>query len=172
MSALTTTAIVDGCARVIAGSLGLTDAHIFAAGVTTSVIAAAPLVVPFGDDFTEGGLPAVTCAMGAWHPALQPGNERYGRDNPFEILCAIWVPRVPLAENMELLYGYRDAIADAFIAHTKAFLTEPYLQAAILAGGPGIQERDRGDPTAPRMFLTLPFTVNVSINRPVVPQPA
>jgi hypothetical protein len=162
-------ALVDACARVIADAV---SGHIFAAGVTESVTDAQPLVVPLADDFTEVGLPMVTCAMGAWSPALQPGNERYGRENPFRVLCAVWRPRVPLGDNVNALYGDRDAIADAFIAHTKAYLAETMLQAAILAGGPGIVPRSLGDPVNPSRFLTLPFTVNVTTNRTVVPQPA
>jgi hypothetical protein len=160
-----TTAIVDGCARVIADVIG---GHVFAAGVTTSVTSVAPEVVPLADDFTEVGLPAVTCAVGPWTPLLQPGNERLH----IEILAVIWRPRVPLGDNVAALYADRDAIADAWIAHTKAYITEATLQSAILAGGPGIVPRSLGDPQAPRMFLTLPFSVNVVCNRPVVPQPA
>lgn len=160
-----TSAIVDGCARVIADAISGT---IFAAGVTDSVTSAEPQVVPLADDFTEVGLPAVTCAMGPWKPALQPGNERLH----LEILGVVWRPRVPLGSNVSALYADRDAIADAWIAHTKAYLTEASLQSAILAGGVGIVPRSLGDPTNPRRFLTLPFSVNVVCNRPVVPQPA
>ncbi len=161
-----TAAIVDGSARVIAGAI---DGHIFAAGVTQSVTDAAPLVVPLADDFTESGMPAVTCAMGAWEPLLQPGNERLH----LTIVGAVWRPRFPLGENTAALYADRDAIADAWIAHTKAYLVEASLQSAILAGGPGIVPRQLGGgDTTPRLYLTLPFTVNVVCNRTVVPQPA
>jgi len=161
--------IVDAVSRVIADAI---DGHIFGAGVTESVMDAQPLVVPLADDFTEGGLPAVTCAMGAWSPIVGAGNERYGASNPFRILCAVWRPRVPLGDNVAALYLDRDRIADAFIAHSKAYLAEATLQAAMLGGGPGIVPRSLGDPTNPRRFLTLPFTVNVSTNRTIVPQPA
>jgi hypothetical protein len=160
-----TTAIVDGCARVIAGAI---DGHVFAAGVTQSVTDAAPAVVPLADDFSEGGGPFVTCAAGPWEPLLQPGNERLH----LTIVAAVWRPRVGLGDNVNLLYADRDAIADAWIAHAKAYLTEVTLQSAILAGGPGIVPRSLGDPQSPRMFLTLPFTVNVVCNRTVVAQPA
>lgn len=165
----TTASIVDACARVIADVIG---GHVFAAGVTAAVTGAQPLVVPLADDFTEGGLPAVTCALGEWVPRLSPGLERYGTDNPLRILVVVWRARLPLGDNVAALYADRDAIADAWIAHTKAYLVEPTLQAAILAGGPGIVPRSLGDPASPRNFLTLPFTVNVSLNRTVVPQPA
>lgn len=159
-----TAAIVDGCAQVIADAV---HGHVFAAGVTTAVTDQQPMVVPQADDFTEAGLPAVTCALGPWSPALRPGNERLA----VTIVGAVWRPRVPLAENMTALYADRDAIADAWIAHTKAYLVEASLQSAILEGGAGIVERVLGDPSAPRLFLTLPFTVNVVCQRTVVPQP-
>lgn len=160
-----TAGIVDGAARVIAGAIA---GHIFAAGVTQAVTDPTPLVVPIADDFTEGGLPAVTCAMGEWSPLLQPGNERLH----LTILGAVWRPRLPLGDNVAALYADRDAIADAWIAHTKEYLVEATLQSAILAGGPGIVPRSLGDAASPRQFLTLPFTVNVVCNRTVVPQPA
>lgn len=161
-----TTGIVDGCARVISGVI---DGHIFAAGVTQSVLDAAPLVVPMARDYLETGLPAVTCAMGPWTALLQPGNERLH----LTILGAVWREAAELGDNMLLLYADRDAIADAWIAHTKAYLTELTLQSAILVGGPGIMPRSlvREDGST-RNFLTLPFTVNVVCNRTVVPQPA
>ncbi len=160
-----TAAIVDGCARVIAGAI---DGYIYAAGVTQSVTDAAPLVVPIARDFTEAGLPAVTCAMGPWDPLLRPGNERLH----LTILGAVWREAAELGDNMILLYADRDAIADAWIAHAKAYETEATLQSASLAGGPGIMPRSLGDPGATRNFLTLPFTVNVVCNRTVVPLPA
>ncbi|MHB8459112.1 MAG: hypothetical protein ACYDAK_05330 [Candidatus Limnocylindrales bacterium] len=172
MTAISTAALVDGVARVVAGAIP--GAHIFAAGVTASVIAAAPLVVPVVDDFTEGDLPAVTCVLGAWHPILQPGNERYGDSNPLQILCAVWRARVDLTASTQALYADRDAIADALIAHAKAFMTDLAIQAVILEGGPGIVPRSipTAQPGVERTFLTLPFTVNLHLNRVVVPQPA
>ena len=160
-----TAAIVDGCARVIADVIG---GHVFAAGITTSVTAAAPEVVPLADDFTEAGMPMVTCAMGHWEPLLQPGNERLH----ITIVASVWRPRVPLGENTAALYADRDAIADAWIAHTKAYLTENSLQSAVLMGGPGIVSRAIPSGNGERTFLTLPFTVEVKCNRIVVPQPA
>jgi len=162
--ATNTAAIVDGCAQVVAAIIG---GHVFAAGVTTSVTTAQPEVVPLADDFTEAGMPAVTCAMGAWAPTLQPGNERLH----MTIVGAVWRPRSPLAENAVALYADRDAIADAWIAHTKAYVVEASLQSAILMGGPGIVARSIPSGQNERTFLTLPFTVEVVCNRIVVPLP-
>lgn len=168
---ITTTRIVDAIAQVCAEAIG-PDAHVFAAGVTIDVTNAEPMVVPVADDFSEAGMPAVTVALGPWTPLLQPGNERL----TMRLLGAVWAPRVPLDVNTQLLYAARDSLADAFIAHTKAFLVEERLQSAILMGGPGIVPRsipragaaaDLGD----RLFLTLPFTVEVKSNRTVIPQP-
>ena len=169
---ITTTTIVDSIARVCAEAIG-PDAHVFAAGVTTDVTTAEPMVVPVADDFSEAGMPAVTVALGPWSPALQPGNERL----TLTLLGAIWANRLPLAENTQLLYAARDSLADAFIEHTKAFLHEARVQSAILMGGPGIRPRSvpRGlsaTEVGERIFLTLPFTVEVKCNRTVVPQPA
>lgn len=175
MPDLSTATIVDALARVCAVAIGISqgdlDNHIFAAGVTDAVTTAEPFVVPLADDFSEAGMPAVTVALGPWESILQPGNERL----KVTLLGTIWRPRVPLGDNAVLLYGDRDALANALIDHTKAFGHEIHLQSAILQGGPGLQSREI--PRAPagsgsRMFLTLPFTVNVVCNRTVVPQPA
>ena len=160
-----TAGIVDGCARVIAAVI---EGKVFAAAVTESVVSAEPEVVPLADDFSAAGLPAVTCAVGSWKSLLQPGNERLH----LTINGVVWRPRVPLGVNVNALYGDRDAIAQGWIEHTKAYLTDATLQSAILEGGPGIVPRSLGDPINPRRFLTLPFTVNVVCNRTVVPQPA
>jgi hypothetical protein len=166
---ITTTTIVDSVARICAEVVGADD-HVFAAGVTQDVTTAEPLIVPLADDFTEAGMPAITVALGEWKPILQPGNERLH----MTLLCAVWRPRAPLGDNTAALYADRDALADAFIAHTKAYLHERHLQSAILMGGPGI--RPRGIPHGPsreseRLFLTLPFTVEAVCNRTVVPKP-
>jgi hypothetical protein len=165
VSALDTAAIVDGAARVIADAI---NGHVFAAGVTQTVTDPAPAVVPLADDFTEGGLPAVTVALGAWEPLLQPGNERLH----VTLVCAVWRPRVPLGDNTVALYGDRDAIADAWLAHSKAYLAEARIQSAVLMGGPGIVPRSIPITDTARLFLTLPFTVEVITNRAVVPAPA
>lgn len=169
-----TSAVIDGVAKVIAGAI---DGYVFAAGVTEEVIGDTPSVVPLADDFIEAGMPAVTCALGPWKPALGSGLERFGQENPFRILCVIWVRRVPLGDALSALYGFRDAVADAFVAHGKAFLVVPEIQWAGLGGGPGIVPRavparaqEGGEGRG--LFLTLPFTVNVHINRSVSPQPA
>lgn len=158
-------AIVDGAAKVIAGAV---DGHIFAAGTTTSVTGSTPEVVPLGDDFTEAGLPAVTVAMSTWAPRLQPGNERLH----LELACAVWRPRVPIGDVVPQLYADRDAIADAWIAHSKAYTTEAHLQSAVLIGGPGIVPRSAPSGSTERMFLTLPFRVEIVCNRSVSAQPA
>lgn len=166
MTATNTAAIVDGAARVLGDIIA--GAQIFAAGVTAPVTSAAPQVVPVADDFTETSMPAITVALGPWAPNLQPGNERLH----LTLQCAVWRPRVPLGENVAALYADRDAIADAWIAHTKEYLVEATLQSAILMGGPGVVARDVPAGDSSRTFLTLPFTVDVVCNRAVNPQPA
>jgi hypothetical protein len=164
VSALDVAAIVDAAARVVAGAI---DGHIFAAGVTQSVTDAAPQVVPIADDFTEGGLPAVTVAMTDWAPILQPGNERAH----LTIRAVVWRPRAPLSSHADL-YGDLSRILDAWLAHAKAYLEEAHVQSALVKGGPGIVPRTlpRGDQS--RVFLTLPVDVEIVTNRLVLPQPA
>lgn len=161
-------AIVDGTGRVIAGAV--TGGHVFAAGTTTSVIDAQPLVVPVSDNFLEtGGEAAVLVTLGAWESAIQGANERLR----VTLLCSVWRERgIDLGQVVNQLLDDRDAIADAFIAHTKAFLAEATLQSLMLAGGPGIVPRELGERPNVRTFLTLPFTANAVLNRTVVPQPA
>lgn len=164
-----TVALIDAIGQVLADAVGGTT---FAAGLTQVVLDAEPDLVPMADDFLEAGLPAVTVALGPWKPILQPGNERYGKENPLQVHCAVWRARVPLGENVNALYGDRDAIANAFIAHSKAFLVVPEVQWAGLGGGPGIVPRTLPAGEASRSFLTLPFVVNVHLNRSVTAQPA
>lgn len=172
---ITTTKIVDAVARVCAEAIGISegdlDNHIFASGITDDVITNEPMVVPLADDFTEAGFPAVTVAMGAWLPVLHPTEERL----TVTLQCAVWRDRALLGEATNALYADRDALSNAFIDHTKAFGHEPRIQSAILMGGPGIRARSipRGTSAeAGRIFLTLPFTVEVKTNRVVRPQPA
>ena len=164
MSALDVAAIVDGAARVMADAI---SGHIFAAAVTTSVTSAVPEVVPIADDFTEGGLPAVTVALTTWAPTGQPGNERMR----LSLLAVVWRPRVPLSSHTDL-YADLSKILDAFIAHDKLYLTEGHVQSSSVMGGAGIVPRTlpRGDQS--RVFLTLPVTIEVVCNRFVIPQPA
>lgn len=160
--------LVDHTAQVIAGAIP--GSKIFAAGVTTDVTNATAAVVPVADDFTEAGLPAVTVAATPWRPTVQPGNQRVHQT----LACAVWRPRLPLGDNVALLYADAAAIADAFIAHGKLGITDIDIQ-AVLKGGPGIVPRSL-PPTSPdvqgRPFLTLPFDVDVIFNRYVSPQPA
>jgi hypothetical protein len=156
--------VIDAIGRVVSDAI---DGHVFAAGVTVSVTSAAPEVVPLADDFTEGGFPVVTVAMSPWTNLAQPGNERKHRD----VLCTIWRPRVPLGQNVSDLYNDCDAIANAFIAHSKAYLAEATLQSAILTGGPGIVPRNI-PLGSDRWYLTLPFTIQVVLNRAANFQPA
>lgn len=158
-----TNAIVDGAAKVIAGAI---SGHVFASGLSAAVIGNAD-VVPMADDFGES-MPAVTVAMAEWTSAVGAQAERLH----IALLCSVWRGRFPLAENVQALYADRDAISSAWIAHSKAYLAEATIQSAMLAGGPGIVERRLGDTTNPRVYLTLPFTVNIVCLRTVFPQPA
>jgi hypothetical protein len=158
-------AIVDSCARVISGAVS--GGKIFAAGITLSALSAVPELVPLADDFTEAGMPAILCAIGPWTPHYQPGNMR----NHIDVHCSVWRPRVPLGDNTNALYADCAAIEREFIAHTKLYLA-PEVQSGMLMGGPGIVSRSIPSGQAERTFLTLPFTVQVVLNRIVIPQPA
>lgn len=157
--------LVDRTAQVIAGAVD--GSTVFASGVTTSVTDATPAVVPFADDFTEAGLPAVTVAATPWSPRTQPGNQRIHQT----LTCAVWRPRVPLGDNLASLYGDAVAIADAFVAHGKLGITDLDIEASLM-GGPGVVERAAPVGQSERVFLTLPFTVDVVFNRYVSVTPA
>jgi hypothetical protein len=164
---LTTAGILDSVARVAADAV---HGHIFAAGVTSVVTAAQPLVVPIATDFAEAGLPAVTVALGPWTSLDQSGSSERLH---FDLLCAVWRELTPLDINLAALYGDRDALADAFIAHAKAYLAEVALQSVLFAEGTGIVARAlHGDPYSPPTHLTLPFTVRVVTNRVIDRQAA
>lgn len=167
--------IIDALGRICAEALGLDDpeGHVFAAGSTEDIVTNEPAIVPLADDFTEAGMPAVTLALGPWTSLQQPGNERL----TFQVEGAFWRERVPLGENTAALYAHRDALSDAVIRHGKAFLEDGTIQSVVLKGGPGIRPRSvpralaaagRGD----RLFLTLPFALEVKCNRAVTAKPA
>jgi len=158
-----TAAVADAVARVISDAI---EGYIFAAGVTQEVTDPVPYVVPIADDLSEQEMPIVTVAMGPWTSLLQPGNERLH----MELLCAVWRERAELGQSVALLYTDRDVIADAFIAHSKAYEIHATIQAATFESGPGIVPRQL--PNTARLFVTLPFTVRVVLNRSVIPQPA
>jgi hypothetical protein len=167
-----TATILDSVGEAIAAVLSAS--YLFASGETTDVTTGTPNVVPLTDDFSELGIPFVTIALAPWEPILQPGNERLH----LSVLCRVWRNRAPIAENTNALYVDRDAIADAFIAHAKLGLHDAHVQSAVLMGGRGIEPISvpRGtssrEGSGDRLFLTLPFTVDVRANRLVVPQPA
>lgn len=158
-------AILDSCARVIAGAVP--GSTLFAAGVTLTAISAVPELNPLADDFTEAGMPAVTVAIGPWTPLAQSGNVR----DHITVHCAIWRPRVPLGDNTNALYADASALEREFAAHTKLYLA-PDVQSGMLMGGPGIVPRALPSGNNERWFLTLPFTVDVVLNRIVVFAPA
>jgi hypothetical protein len=159
-----TRTVLHAIARVIADAI---EGHVFATSSVADVGGPTPGVMPVADDFTEAGMPAVLVGLGPWDSRRQPGNERMH----YDVLCSVWRPRVELGQELDLLYGDRDAIADAFIAHTKAYDSTGLIEDAVLMDGPGIVPREtpRG---SVRDFLTLPFTVQVICNRYIDLQPA
>lgn len=167
LSGETLATAVDAIGRVCAEAFGGDD-HVFAAGTSQDVLDAEPMVVPLADDFSEAGMPACTLALGEWKPVLQPGQERF----QLEVLGVIWRPRVPLGDNVALLYGDAVRLTDAFIAHGKAFGHESTIQSVTLMGGIGVRQRSLPRGSGVAQFLTLPFTVDCRLMRSVVPQPA
>lgn len=167
-----TRGIVHAVGRVCAEAIGAGN-YVFAAGELEDTTELEPTVVDLADDFTEGGFPFVTLALGPWKPVIQPGALR----DTITLQGAVWRERVPIDVNTVGLYSDRDALETAFLAHTKAFGAVEAIQSAILMGGPGIRPRsvpraDRAAGAGDRLCLTLPFTVEVKCNRTVLPQPA
>lgn len=161
-----TSTVLDACGRILAEAIS--GQYIFAAGQTDVVTNLEDTIVPLADDFSEQQMPVVTLSLGPWSPLLQPGNERL----TLTLQGTVWRDRVPLGENVVSLYSDRDAIADAVIAHSKAFLVAVEIQSVVLMGGPGIRARSvpRGDAASglgTRLFLTLPFTLEVKANRAI-----
>jgi len=164
-----TTIVMDAIAQVC--SLALGGGHVFAAGTTDSVTGVDPDVVPLADDFIEAGMPAITVTLGPWQPPMLPGHVR----ETVTCLGAIWRRRVPLAENVQGLYGDRARLIRAFVAHARAFEHVDAIQSAVLMGGPGLKGRAiprRGGAEGTALFLTLPFKVEVKLMYTLVAQPA
>lgn len=164
--------ILHAVGRVCAEAIG-SESYVFAVTDPAEVDEAInPTVVGLSDDFTETGFPFVTLALGPW-TTLYGGEERL----TFNLVGSVWAERVPLGTNTELLYSCRDALADAFVAHTKAFNASEEIQSAVLMGGAGVRARTvprsvHAEGTGDRVLLTLPFDVQVKANRPISPQPA
>lgn len=169
-----TIAIVHAIGRVCAEAIGAGN-YVFAVSELEEPDPdreSEPMVVDLADDFTEVGFPLVSLTIGAWTTSYG-GEERL----TLNLGGSVWAERFPLDVNTRLLYSARDALADAFIAHTKAFSIAPEIQSALLMGGPGIRPRsipraDKAAGSGDRLFLTLPFNVQVKANRPIQPQPA
>ncbi len=169
-----TIAIVNAVARVCAEAIGAGN-YVFAVAESENPdpdVDVEPMVVDLADDFTEAGFPLISLTIGPWTTSYG-GEERLTHN----LVGSIWRERFPLDVNTRGLMNDRDALADAFIAHTKAFSITPEIQSALLMGGPGIRPRsipraDKAAGSGDRLFLTLPFTVQVKANRPTFPKPA
>jgi hypothetical protein len=171
-----TNAVLVGAARVCAEAVGASS-YIFTAGMSEQMAEELAVledsIVPLDDEFTEHELPVVTLALGPWSPLLQPGNERL----TFNLQGRVWRDRTPLGENTAALYSDRDAIADACIAHSKGYLQIPEIASLVLMGGPGIRAAsvprgERAEGAGARLFLTLPFNLQVKGNRAISAKPA
>jgi hypothetical protein len=127
-------------------------------------------LVPLADDFTEVGMPVVTLALAPWTPALYGSSER----RTLMLKGAVWRDRIDIGESSRLLLNDLDALVDLFIDHGQAFGEVASVQSVRLSGGPGIRPRavpkKTGDTS--RLFLTLPFDVEVKCHRRAQPIPA
>jgi hypothetical protein len=144
------------------------DPRVFVAGLEGPDPDNAELV-PVADDFSEAGTPFVTMALGPWSPALFGSSER----RTLQVKGAVWRDRTPIGDVVKLLLADLDAIVDLVIEHSKAFLEVDYVQSVKCKGGPGIRARavPRGT-NADRIFLTVPFDLEIKCERRASPQPA
>jgi hypothetical protein len=166
VSAFNFGAIEDGVARVCADAIG---GRVYAAGLTASVIGAAPQVVPLDRNFTELGMPAVTCVIGDGQQLLQPGNVRLH----ITILGVVWREGVELGDAKNALLGDLAALIDVFAAHTKGYLTDAAIQSAVLTKWSRPTPRALGDAASgERQFLTLPFEIEAVASRQILMHPA
>lgn len=168
-----TRGVLHAAGRVCAEAVGA-DAYVFAASLGDDTqTELAPMVVDPAVDFTEQQFPVVTLTLGPWSQAVQPGIHRIR----FTLNGIVWRELAPIDVNTLGLLSDRDALAEAFIAHGKAFSLVPDLEDAVLKAGPGIRPRSvpRADFAAgagDRVLLTLPFSVEIVCNRLISPQPA
>jgi hypothetical protein len=168
-----TAAVLRAIGRVSLAAIGVSNAadaeqRVFVAGLEEADTEAEGLV-PLADDFTEVGLPVVTVALAPWTPALYGSSER----RTLALKCAVWRDRVDIGQSVRLLLGDLDALVDAFLDHGLAFGEVDTIQSVQIKGGPGIRPRavpkKVGD--LPRLFLTLPYDVDVKCHRRAQPRP-
>jgi hypothetical protein len=169
-----TAAVIRAVGRVILGAIGVSNSteaeqRVFIAGLEGPDEDHDGLV-PIADDFTEVGMPVVTLALGSWTPALYGSSER----RTLMLRGAVWRDRVDIADSSRLLLTDLDALVDLFIDHGKAFGAVAAVQSAQLKGGPGIRPRAVPKKTgeSSRLFLTLPFDIEVKCHRRAQPRPA
>ena len=168
-----TRSVLNASGRVCAEAVGA-GAYVFAAslGEDTSTEEATMVVDP-AVDFSEQEFPVVTLTLGPWNQAVQPGIHRIH----FTLNGIVWRERAPIDVNTLGLLSDRDALAEAWLAHGKAFGIVPDLEDAVMKSGPGIRPRsvpraDLAQGAGERVLLTLPFAVEIVCNRLVSPQPA
>lgn len=148
----------DAVARVAADVVGMKA--VFAAATTSAVTVAKPIVVPMANDLSQ--LPAIVLGLGPGE--ITPGSWERQRH---EVRGAIWRPREPVGEIYALLVGDLSALLDAFPPHAKGYNVEPSLQSLLLTGHDGVVPAE-WPPRSDRWYLTLPFTVEVIVNRAAV----
>lgn len=157
MTAPTVTQLgMDALGRVCADVLGFH--HVYAAGVSNEVTAVSPTVVPWVDDFVEGGLPCVTLLLGEWTVSAASWERRR-----YLVTATIWRERTPIGETIAALYADIDKLREAFPPHARAYDHVPSLQSAVVMGGPGIESRSMPRDPEPqaRWFLVAPVQIEV-----------
>lgn len=166
-----TTAVWDAVASVCEDLTGIT--HVYAAGVTPSVLYDGDLVTPLQDDFIEAGLPAVVVMLGPHSAITGHGQTRM----TYEFRINVWAYRQPLGDQTALLADAIDELYRGFEQHSKAKLhaeDEDYqLQSALITGGRGIEARQAAaaENQPDRVFLVAPLTAQVKVDVSTSPQP-
>lgn len=147
---------------------------VFAAGVTSAVLSAEPLVVPQADEFLDAGVPCVVVGLGPWS-CITGGRETR---MTYEWQIAICHSRAVLGERIPAMADHIDELVEGFTEHAKAKLYgegEAFrIQSCLITGGRGIEPRElrAGVEQPARPYLVAVATAQMVVDLDLIPQPA
>jgi len=98
----------------------------------------------------------------------------YWERETMELEGSVWSGVTPRAERHAALVDLADEVLAGFRAHDKGFLVDGVVQAAVVTGFEPIELRrwQFGDDPSIPVYLVLPFSIQVTVNRSVTYTPA
>ncbi len=124
-------------------------------------------VKDFPDDIANGGLPAFVVTDGGTE--IIPGSwER----TTWTVEASVWVENSSRGERLRSLLNLREPIRAAFRAKAKGGLADPVVQSVLITGTGSFEYRQWQRREGAPIYLVLPFSIEVKVNRAVTYTPA